>query len=283
MREAGAFYEAPRDAQGRRTGPLVGYAGKDAEGRQYVGDIYVNFARAERRPALLQVFARRLLDLARSRGIDIDGVAGFIGAPEGGKAFAYQLALEAGKGYIYPEKKIIAAASATARESSDMVFSRHEPEPGERWFIVEDVCNNFSTTAKLVAEIEGYGASVAGILCFLNRSETVGQTYEPRPGQVLPVVAVVQQTLRAIRPGRPRGRRRHRRPQRRLVAQEGLAAPRRRDGGPQGIGRTRSSPLHHASRGPPPPLREGGLRPVPPRLRPLLGAGDHPKGGGGGQ
>ena len=192
MREAGAFYEAPRDAAGRRTGPLVGYAGKDAEGRQYVGDIYVNFARAERRPALLQVFARRLLGLARARGIDIDGVAGFIGAPEGGKAFAYQLALEAGKSYIYPEKKITAAASATARESSDMVFSRHEPEPGERWFIVEDVCNNFSTTAKLVAEIEGYGAGVAGILCFLNRSETVGETYEPRPGQVLPVVAVVQ-------------------------------------------------------------------------------------------
>ena len=192
MRDAGAFYEAPRDAHGRRTGPLVGYAGKDAAGRQYVGDIYVNFARAERRPALLQAFARRLLALARERGIDVGSAAGFIGAPEGGKAFAYQLALEAGRGYIYPEKKVTAAASATARESSEMVFSRHEPERGERWFVVEDVCNNFSTTAKLVAQIESYGAEVAGILCFLNRSETVGDAYEPRSGQLLPVVAVVR-------------------------------------------------------------------------------------------
>ena len=192
MREAGAFYEAPRDADGRRAGPLVGYAGKDAEGRQFVGDIYVNFARAERRPALLQVFARRLLALARARGLDLDAAAGFIGAPEGGKAFAYQLGLEAGKGYIYPEKTVTAAASATAREASEMVFSRHEPEPGESWFIVEDVCNNFSTTAKLVALIEGHGATVAGILCFLNRSETVGESYAPRPGLVLPVVALVR-------------------------------------------------------------------------------------------
>ena len=73
-----------------------------------------------------------------------------------------------------------------------MVFSRHEPERGERWFVVEDVCNNFSTTAKLVDQIEGYGAEVAGILCFLNRSLTVAETYEPRPGLVLPVVAVVR-------------------------------------------------------------------------------------------
>ena len=191
MRDAGAFYEAPRDEAGRRTGPLVGYAGKDGDGRQYVGDIYVNFARAERRPALLQVFARRLVALARARGLDLDGAAGFIGAPEGGKAFAYQLGLEAGKGYIYPEKRTTVAASATAREASEMVFSRHEPEAGESWFIVEDVCNNFSTTAKLVDLIEGHGARVAGILCFLNRSETVGDSYAPRPGLVLPVVAVV--------------------------------------------------------------------------------------------
>ncbi len=192
MRQAGAFYEAPRDASGRRTGPLVGYAGRDPQGRQYVGEVYVNFARAESRPALLQVFSRRLAGLAKARSIDMTSATGFIGAPEGGKAFAYQLALDAGQSYIYPEKKITVAASATSREASEMVFSRHEPEAGQSWFIVEDVCNNFSTTAKLVAQIESYGAAVAGILCFLNRSESVGEIYEPRPGQVLPVVAVVR-------------------------------------------------------------------------------------------
>ena len=54
MRDAGAFYEAPRDAAGRRTGPLVGYAGKDAGGRQYVGDVYVNFALSDALVAKLE-------------------------------------------------------------------------------------------------------------------------------------------------------------------------------------------------------------------------------------
>ena len=192
MRQAGAFYECPKDAAGRRLGPLVGYAGRDADDRQYVGDIYVNFAKAESRPRLLAVFSRRLETLLQERGIDTVAVTGFCGAPEGGKAFAYQLALDHGRSYIYPEKAITAAASATSREASQLVFNRHEPEPGQSWFIVEDVCNNFSTTAKLVALIESHGATVAGILCFLNRSATIDGSFEPRPGQALPVVAVVR-------------------------------------------------------------------------------------------
>ena len=192
MRRAGAFYECPKDTAGRRLGPLVGYAGRDADDRQYVGDIYVNFAKAESRPRLLADFSRRLATLLEGRGIDIAAVTGFCGAPEGGKAFAYQLALDQGRSYIYPEKAITAAASATSRETAQLVFSRHEPEPGQSWFIVEDVCNNFSTTAKLVALIESHGASVAGILCFLNRSSTIDTSFEARPGQALPVVAVVR-------------------------------------------------------------------------------------------
>ncbi len=192
MRRAGAFYECPKDAAGRRLGPLVGYAGRDATGRQYVGDIYVNFARAESRPRLLAVFSHRLRTLVQEQGIDIAGVTGFCGAPEGGKAFAYQLALDLGRSYIYPEKTITGAATAGSRETSELVFSRHEPEPGQSWFIVEDVCNNFSTTAKLVSLIESHGASVAGILCFLNRSSGIDAWFEAQPGQALPVVAVVR-------------------------------------------------------------------------------------------
>ena len=192
MRRAGAFYECPKDAAGRRLGPLVGYAGRDATGRQYVGDIYVNFARAESRPRLLAVFSGLLQTLARERGIALASASGFCGAPEGGKAFAYQIALDRGRRFIYPEKTIMAAATAGSRETSELVFSRHEPEPGQSWFIVEDVCNNFSTTAKLVALIESHGAGVAGILCFLNRSATIDASFEARPGLVVPVVAVVR-------------------------------------------------------------------------------------------
>lgn len=42
------YYECPKDTAGKRLGPLVGYAGRDNLGRQYVGDIYANFAVAER-------------------------------------------------------------------------------------------------------------------------------------------------------------------------------------------------------------------------------------------
>lgn len=194
MRAVGAFYECPRSPTGTRLGPLVGYAGRDHTGRQYVGDVYVNFAQAERHPALLAIFSGQLADAARARGLGgpIASAKGFCGAPEGGKAFAYQLAADTGQHYIYPEKKVTAVADATRRETSDLVFSRHEPGRGESWFIVEDVCNNFSTTSSLVALIESHGASVAGVLCFLNRSNVVTTSYEPREGLILPVVAVVQ-------------------------------------------------------------------------------------------
>lgn len=194
MRRAGAFYECPKDADGGRLGPLVGYAGRDDTGRQYVGDIYVNFAQAERHPALLATFSRQLASTLCERKLEglLKAAHGFCGAPEGGKAFAYQSALDNRKQYIYPEKKVTAVATATSREVSELVFSRHEPEKGQNWFIVEDVCNNFSTTSLLVALIESFGAKVLGVLCFLNRSGVVEKDYVPRPGLILPVVAVVQ-------------------------------------------------------------------------------------------
>jgi len=194
MRQVGAYYECPRDAEGRRLGPLVGYAGRDHTGRQYVGDIYVNFAQAERHPPLLAAFSRQLAGALKARRLShlVTSAKGFCGAPEGGKAFAYQLASDMGKDYIYPEKKVTALADATRREQAELVFSRHEPGRGESWFIVEDVCNNFSTTSSLVALIESFGATVAGVLCFLNRSGVVQDHYEPRENLIVPVVAVVQ-------------------------------------------------------------------------------------------
>ena len=198
LRGAGAFYECPKGPEGRRLGPLVGYAGRDDTGRQYVGDVYVNFAQAERHPTLLAAFSRQLTQALSERKLEklLKSAQGFCGAPEGGKAFAYQLAADNAKQYIYPEKKITALASATSREMSELVFSRHEPEKGQNWFIVEDVCNNFSTTSSLVALIESFGAKVLGVLCFLNRSPVVETDYVPRPGLVLPVVAVVRKPFK---------------------------------------------------------------------------------------
>ena len=47
LREAGGWYECPKDSQGKRFGHLVGYAKRDELNRQLVGEEYVNFAKIE--------------------------------------------------------------------------------------------------------------------------------------------------------------------------------------------------------------------------------------------
>ena len=216
LKRCGGYYECPKDANGKRLGPLVGYAGRDENGWQFVGDVYVNFAKAERHAPILKHFARMLYlktcNYHRGDRLSnfLEKLTGFCGAPEGGKALACQLAQASGtlaeehlSQYIFPEKKIIALATPTSREVSELVFDRHEPEAGESWWIVEDVCNNFSTTAKLVALIESYGASVAGILCFLNRSPEINEEFCLRPGLKLPVIALVRKKIEQYRQNNP--------------------------------------------------------------------------------
>ncbi|MEK7644987.1 MAG: hypothetical protein AAB391_01505 [Patescibacteria group bacterium] len=205
LRRCGGYYKCPKDPGGKRLGPLVGYAGRyEAEKLQYVGDEYVNFAKAERHAPILKHLAGQLISdiWDRDLGPTLKVSAGFIGAPEGGKALACALAQAAGRiddeymrQYIFPEKVITAVATPNSREVSKLVFDRHEPEAGEFWWITEDVCNNFSTTAELVALIESHGAHVAGILCFLNRSLDVEKEFSPRVGLTLPVIPLVRQRI----------------------------------------------------------------------------------------
>ncbi|NQV88339.1 MAG: hypothetical protein HQ402_02190 [Parcubacteria group bacterium] len=191
------YYACPKGPKGERLGPLVGYAGRDDQGRQFVGDVYVNFAMAERYGWVLEHCAKHIPLEATNRGLyrTITRGTGFCGAPEGGKALATAMTIIFGKQYIFPEKKITAVATDSSREVSELVFSRHEPYKGDVWWIVEDVCNNFSTTAKLVELIESVGASVAGILCFLNRSLLVGGMFSPRCGLDLPVISLVRKPI----------------------------------------------------------------------------------------
>jgi len=181
----GGYYDC-RKFDGKRCDPLVGYTARDEQNRQFVGETYINFAVVEEYPDDVNNIARDLMPLHVSDHCD-----GYCGAPEGGKALAFALAAHARKRYIYPGAKVLVAATETSREISEMVFGRHKPGPGERWWIVEDVCNNFSTTSALVKLIESYGAEVVGIICFLNRSLKVDTVYTTDSGQELPVVALV--------------------------------------------------------------------------------------------
>jgi len=181
-------------------GPLVAYAGSDNQGRKYVGEIYINFAKAETHGNVLREFARALLE--KFPQIQ-DSDAGFCGAPEGGKALAVSLAIQLGRRYLFPEKKVTAIETETSREKSILVWKRHQPQKGQRLWLVEDVCNNFSTTADMIKLIEETGAEVVGIICFCNRSLTVDEEYSPSEGRTLPVLALVRKPIMEYRQDDP--------------------------------------------------------------------------------
>lgn len=194
LRRCGGYYACPKDDRGRRLGPLVGYAGKyqapGGEQKQWVGEIYANFAKAEEYPEILFHFADSMEEKLEPliNRIDI-----FCGAPIGGYDFSKMLGLAFGRRAIKAEKKVIALTSETAREQSKLVFARHNIEKGARYAIVEDVCNNFSTTAELIAQILLLGGEITVIVCLLNRSlEVDDYFFNTATDMKIPVASLVR-------------------------------------------------------------------------------------------
>lgn len=190
--QCGAYYSRPKGPDGKFFGPLVGYAGKDDNGKQYVGDVYIDFAKIEEKAwALYENVAHPLATALRDllkRG------TAFCGAPEGGKALAYALAFTTKERFFYPDKVLLAPATANSRAQSKLEFLRHPVVEGERVILVEDVCNNFSTTADLIRLVERGGGIVVGIACFLNRSLEVDDMFTVRDAKY-PVVALWREKI----------------------------------------------------------------------------------------
>jgi orotate phosphoribosyltransferase len=178
----GGFYSCPKGPDEKRLGPLVGYAGDydafDGTRKRFVGDIYANFAKAEPYANVLRFFAE-CLSIPLDTQIGLANIDVFCGTPIGGYSLADALGLGNNIDMIKAEKKVLALATSTSREVSNIVFSRHDVEAGQRVVIVEDVCNNFSTTNQLILNIRHSGAEVVAIVCFLNRSLTVNDFYSP--------------------------------------------------------------------------------------------------------
>jgi len=59
--------------------------------------------------------------------------------------------------------------------------------------IVEDVCNNFSTTDKMISLVESSGGVVVAIAVIFNRSAL--DNYQTKSGQRMPVLSVVHKHL----------------------------------------------------------------------------------------
>jgi orotate phosphoribosyltransferase len=164
LHNCGGYYEAPPG------GPLVGYAGKYAgpngEKLQFVGRIYANFAKADQHPWVLHSLARDLTSKIPKESNCTLLVAAPMGGIKLAEALGYQLNIRT----IFAEKKVTALATEHGREQAQLEFKRYEVNPGDQVLIVEDVCNNFSTTWELIKLIEAAGGTVVGIVCFLNRS-----------------------------------------------------------------------------------------------------------------
>ncbi len=197
LKNCGGYYACPKDPDGKRLGPLVGYAGSykapNGSQKKYVGDVYANFAKAEIHPNVLKFFAEKLTVEVYHR-MDIDDIDVLCGAPIGGYSLADALSLANGIDVIKAEKKVtVAATDDGKREESELVFGRHEIEEGMKYAIVEDVCNNFSTTEKLIKQIFSNGGYISAIICFLNRSLAVDTHYDSVTiSDQIPVISLVR-------------------------------------------------------------------------------------------
>jgi orotate phosphoribosyltransferase len=169
------YYECPKDAQGRRLGPLVGYTARDERKRQLVGDVYLNFSCLEESPLDLRAAAKTLAEMIIARGIKMDAIAAM---PMGALSLGVMLAEEmsaSGKTcrYLFAEKDLVASKEVGGKSESKLIFGRHVPKEGERVLILEDVGNNFSTVREAITLIEAAGAKVVGIACAFNRSPDI--------------------------------------------------------------------------------------------------------------
>jgi orotate phosphoribosyltransferase-like protein len=189
-----AVYICPK-VNGVRKGPLVAYAGKDAQRRNLVGDIYFNFRRIETHPAAVQVFAEAAAEKLRVQGLQ-DSFDTVCGIPHGGRTFGYALALVTGKRFVYADKKPKPTEPDKKQEYS-WDLSQFDFEMGERVAIVEDVFNNFQNTDHTLAEVSATNASVVLLVGALNRSPIYDTEYVPQrgvwAGRSLPVVASIRE------------------------------------------------------------------------------------------
>ncbi|MDD5731838.1 MAG: hypothetical protein PHU42_03025 [Patescibacteria group bacterium] len=212
LAEKEGWYDCPKDSDGKRLGPLVGYAARyaDKEGEddvslQYVGDTYVNCAVLEEDPRILHeiVFQglgplvkdllENVLGFRKPLGL---GKWAFCGAPEGGKSIASLLAMFfPGTRYIYPEKKVVKVADDTSREVTKLVWGRHQVRSCEDVVIVEDLLNNFSTTEEIKEITRAAGGKVMAIASLVNRSLKFDNWYMGDDNYALPIVTVLRKSI----------------------------------------------------------------------------------------
>lgn len=182
LKQRDGHYCSPKGPDGSPLGPLVGYAGtyEDEGGnkKNFVGVEYFNFAKLEEFPEARYMVAELLSDKIEKENLEPTLL---IGAPMGGIIFASELGSALGCRTIFAEKKVTALADPKhgIKEMSELVIDRHDIYPGDKVIVVEDVCNNFSTTEKMKQIIEAKGGELIAIACAFNRSGKDDWEYLP--------------------------------------------------------------------------------------------------------
>lgn len=167
--EYNGLYESPKDKKGQYKGPLVAYAGiEKTTNKNWVGFAYYNVAKVEQPFKSRAVFAKILATEIRS----LFGVPKMIiGAPMGGIILAVSTADQLECDVAFFEKKTTKLADPDnhIKEESDLVLNRHDLNFSEV-ILFEDICNNFSTTDKMIDIVNTKGGKVIAIVCVVNRS-----------------------------------------------------------------------------------------------------------------
>lgn len=164
------LYESPKDENGNYKGPLVAYAGiEKTTGKNWVGFCYYNIAKVEQPSETRAIFAKIMAAKIKDKA----GIPQMlIGAPMGGIILAVSTADQLHCDVAFFEKKTIKLADPVnnIKEESELVFNRHNLNIGYRVILFEDICNNFSTTDKMIEIIKSKGGVVSAIACIVNRS-----------------------------------------------------------------------------------------------------------------
>lgn len=208
------YYECQKSSGGQRQTPLVGYAGKydSPDGpKQYVGEIYVNFSKAEEYPDIMLHFAAKLYGKFMDRILveseprpnwnKIVCVGPQLGGFSIAQLFALQNQTELFR-FACAEKKVVQAASSNMREQTELFFGRHEVPAGSEVVVIEDVLNNFSTTGDLIRLVESSGSKVIAIGGLLNRSDKVDDRYM-HESRAIPVFSLVRKAFDQYRQDDP--------------------------------------------------------------------------------
>lgn len=196
-RGVGGVYECPKSPDGKRLGPLVGYAGTYYDDlnieRHFVGESYYDFAMVEQYPQALDRFATILkLQLVQ------DDPTVLLAAPLGGLWLTSAVGRVMDVRQVFAEKKVITPGSDGQREVSQYILGRHRLFPGDRVGIIEDVCNNFSTTIQLIMLALAAQAQVVSIGCALNRSPRTTYTLSANM-DAIPVRSVIHREIPEFR------------------------------------------------------------------------------------